>query len=56
MSDLKEKYKKFTFDQLLRECISLEAQNRTLLMRLVAVKTIVTSCNPICAEKLRDVI
>lgn len=56
MSDLIKRYNSYSKDQLVKECIFLTDQNKALVMRLAAVKTIVNSINPACSEKLKRLI
>jgi hypothetical protein len=38
------------------EIMILKEQNKDLLMRLCAIKTIVTKVNPVCSEKLQQLL
>ncbi len=53
VSDSLARYKLYSHDALIKECVMLYEQNRHLTMRLAAVKTIVSSLNPTCSEKLK---
>ena len=56
MSDVIKRYNLCSKEQLIKECVFLTDQNKALLMRLAAVKTIVNSINPACSEKLKRLI
>ena len=42
--------------ELKKSYIELESLNKDLRMRLVAIKILVNNINPICAEKLKQVL
>ena len=56
MKELRDQYASYSMSELIEECVLLKEQNKTLLMRLAAVKTIVTSINPACSEKIKKLL
>ena len=45
-----------TIEELSNEIRVLKDQNKDLIMRLSAIKVIVTKINPVCSEKLQQLL